>query len=404
MATRLDGWLEQQLAANVPYDEIVRRLVTAGGAALASDQAHQVNGSQEQWTPVVYLQATGGQPETMASSVTQVFLGVRLECAQCHDHPFTDWTQKDFWGLAAFFAGARLSNPPRPDGQTQGLVDESVASITPPTVGKTFPARLLWAGDREVDIPEGKLPRQLFSEWLTAPENPNFAATAVNRVWQNLCGHGLTESVDDLDQATKEQRSIVLDELAARFAQSGFDLQWLIHGICRSKFYQRPSSSDRQAPATSVERPLKVLTPEQLFDSLEVALSLPISRIDRGPRYNGQREQLVARMSEALGESPDDFRSGIPQALMLMNGQLTSEATDLETSRTLRAVVDAPFLKSYEKIETLFLATLTRPPHAIEMQRFLNYVDRQPDTARKRQAYSEIMWALINSPEFVLIR
>ncbi len=109
-------------------------------------------------------------------------------------------------------------------------------------------------------------------------------------------------------------------------------------------------------------------------------------------------------MSESLGQRPDDFRSGIPQALMLMNGQLTTEATDLETSRTLRAVVDAPFLKSYEKIDTLFLATLTRPPHASEMQRFLHYVDRQPDPARKRQAYSEIMWALINSPEFVLIR
>ncbi len=236
MATQLDGWLEQQLAANVPYDEIVRRLVTAGGAALVSDRTHEANGSQDQWTPVVYLQATGGQPETMASSVSQVFLGVRLECAQCHDHPFTDWTQKDFWGLAAFFAGARLNNPARPDAENQGLVDESIARITPATVGKTFPARLLWAGDREVDIPEGKLPRQVFSEWLTAPENPHFAATAVNRVWQNFCGHGLTESVDDLDQATKEQRSIVLDELATLFAQNGFDLKWLSQGICRSTF------------------------------------------------------------------------------------------------------------------------------------------------------------------------
>jgi hypothetical protein len=290
----------------------------------------------------------------------------------------------------------------QPGDASESLVDQRVTEITPPDSGKTYQARYLWAADETAAIPENMLPRRAFSEWLTRAENPHFAATAVNRVWQYLCGQGLTDSVDDLDQVTDAQRAIILDDLATQFAREGFDIKWLVRGICKSRFYSRPSTDHERSVDTLAERPLKVLTPEQLFDALEVALALPISRLDQGPRYNGQRDQIVARMSEALGERPDEFRSGIPQTLMLMNGHLTSEATDLETSRTLRAVVDAPFLKSYEKIETLFLATLTRRPHSSEMQKLMAYVDGQPTAEKKSAAYSEIMWALINSPEFVL--
>ena len=173
--------------------------------------------------------------------------------------------------------------------------------------------------------------------------------------------------------------------------------------IWHSEFYQRPSERVRSASGVAA-RPLKVLTPEQLFDSLEVALALPISRIDRGPRYNGQRDALVSRMEEALGESPDEFRSGIPQALTLMNGQITADATDLKKSRTLRAVVDAPFLDLYEKVEALFLATLSRAPHGVEREKFINYIQAMPSDEEKGEAFTEIMWALINSPEFVLVR
>ncbi len=112
-----------------------------------------------------------------------------------------------------------------------------------------------------------------------------------------------------------------------------------------------------------MHRPLKTLLPEQVFDSLEQALSLPVAKVDNGPRFNGEREQFVARMNEAAAESPADYKGGIPQALMLMNGKLTADATSLETSRTLRAVVEAPFLRQRRpKLETLYLAPLTRKP------------------------------------------
>ena len=406
MAATMDPWLSQQFADNVPYDEMTRQLVTAGGASPPAEADSEGESNADPMTsPVAFLRATGGQPATMASSVSRVFLGVRLECAQCHDHPFADWTQEDFWGLAAFFAGSRLGPQQRPGQDNQDnepVVDQRVTTITPPEGEKSYDAKFPWNNESKVQIPAEKLPRVFFSEWLTSADNPHFAATAVNRIWQHLCGRGLTDSVDDLDQAYEEEREM-LDQLAELFVESGFDTRWLIQGICKSKYYQRPSEVTKSAGRALTQRPLKVLGPEQLFNALEVSLALPISSIDQGPRYNGQRDQLVARMSEALGDDPQDFRSGIPQALMLMNGRITADATDLDKSRTLRGVVDAPFLKSYAKIETLFMATLSRRPDSDELHKFMEYVDSQP-TDKKSGAYSEIMWALINSPEFVLSR
>jgi hypothetical protein len=113
---------------------------------------------------------------------------------------------------------------------------------------------------------------------------------------------------------------------------------------------------------------------------------------------------MIARLGETTTSSPDKFRGGIPQMLMLMNGVVTAEATSLETSRTLRAVVDAPFLDDAEKIQTLFLATLTRPPSAIEASRLKEHIEKRAARGENGQAYAEILWALINSPEFMLIR
>src|SRR5262249_42729308 len=146
----------------------------------------------------------------------------------------------------------------------------------------------------------------------------------------------------------------VLDDLAKLFIMSGYDLRWLIAGICKSQVYQQAAAAESDAGDGVVRRPLKTLLPEQVFDSLEVALSLPIGKSDNGPRFSGERQQFVSRMNEAAAETPADYKGGIPQALMLMNGRLTADATSLESSRTLRAVVEAPFLRPEEKIETLY--------------------------------------------------
>jgi hypothetical protein len=382
-ATQMEPWLVQQFSTNVPYDDFARSLITATGAQGGS--------------PMVFYQAIGNRPENLANAFSRIFLGVRLGCAQCHDHPFADWKQEDFWGLAAFFAGM---NANQPNGTA---TDTRLAKIKPEDSDREYVARFLWDG--EAEIPEDKLPRQVLAEWLASPKNPNFAATAVNRVWQHLCGRGMAGSVDDLDQVDPAERAL-LDALAGKFAEADFDLRWLIQGISKTKVYQRRSGSATAAgePPAPAHRSLKTLSPEQVFDSLEQALALPVSRSDASPRYNGERDQLVLRLNEAYDESPEQFRAGIPQTLIMMNGRLISKATDLDESRTLRAVIEAPFLSASEKIETLYLAAFTRKPRPDELETMLQLVKSQPDTKEQRRVYAEIFWAILNSPEFVLSR
>jgi hypothetical protein len=341
----------------------------------------------------VFQQAVGTTPENLASAYVRVFLGIRLNCAQCHDHPMNDWKRTDFWGIAALLsqpnASAEQAAPP--------------PTITPASEPITYTAKLLWNDEPLGEIPANTSPRQLLADWLVAPENPNFAATAVNRVWQFLCGRGLAGSVDDLDRVSPEERQI-LDELAKLFVESNYDLQWLLAGICKSKVYQQAARAAETDGEGFVHRPLKTLLPEQVFDSLEQALNLPIGRADNGPRFNGERDQFVARMNESAAETPADYRGGIPQALMLMNGKLTADATSLDTSRTLRAVVEAPFLSDQEKIETLYFAALSRTPHSDELEYLRQYVEGKQSEEDRKQAFAEIFWGLLNSPEFVLSR
>ena len=149
-------------------------------------------------------------------------------------------------------------------------------------------------------------------------------------------------------------------------------------------------------------RPVRTLSPDQVFAALDQALSLKKGR-GLNPRYTPEGQNLRARLEEARGSSPTDFKGGIPQALLLMNGSFVTQATTLEDSLTLRAVVEAPFLKDTEKLDTLFLAAYSRLPRAEERKRLLKVVRAKPDDLEaQRQAYANIFWALLNSPEFVL--
>ena len=390
MAVGLEPWLKEQFTANVPYDELVRKLVTAKTDGQATPVLTARFGTMN-GGPTLFYQAVGGKPESAASSISRVFLGVRIGCAECHDHPFAHWKQKDFWGMAAFFTG--VSN---------GAVGDSPVAKIRPANGTTDYAAVFLGGE-EAKIANGKTSRETLADWMVAENNPMFAATVVNRVWQHLIGRGMTDSVDDLDKASPAERRI-LDELAKLFVESGYDLRWLISGICKSQVYQREcivleEAGDEPPPGL---RPIKTLSPEQVFNSLEQALALPVARADGSARFNGLRAQLISRMNEAASNTPDEFRAGIPQALLLMNGRLTTEATDLDQSRTLRGVLDAPFLDTEAKLTTLYLATFSRPPRPEEQKFLLEHIRKQTDGEKQKQAYAEIFWGLLNSPEFVL--
>lgn len=378
-ANTLRGFLADCFADRQPFDETIAQLANIPSATSAGR----------------YYQLLGSLPENYAGAISRVALGVRIECAQCHDHPFTDWSQRDFWGLAAFYSDL----PRRGDDP-----NASVAASNPGAIefeGEVYRAKLLWA-NQPISRGTGAL-RSRFAQWLTAKDNPYFASTAVNRFWEYLVGRGLYSDVENLDQAFPEQRAF-LDELGQRFAESGFRVEPLMAAICKSRWYQAVST-EGEARTESFSRPLKALSPQQVFDSLEQALLLPVSRVDpRSPRWSGGRTQMIQRLSETVGTSPEDYSAGIPQALMMMNGRLTDDAIDPDRSRLLRAVADAPFFDQAGRIETLYLAVLTRAPSAREKQALSAYLDRQESEVMRQRAFGEVLWALLNSPEFVLCR
>ena len=392
MAVGLEPWLKEQFNANVPYDEFARKLVTATNNGqpqmVVNTRLGAINGG-----PTMFFQAVGGKPESAASSVSRVFLGVRIGCAECHNHPFADWKQKDFWGMAAFFAGIK-----------NGAINDSVAATIRPE-NSTVDYTAAFLTGESAKISRDKTPRETLADWMVSPSNSMFAATAVNRVWQHLLGRGMTDSVDDLDKASPAERKI-LDDLARLFVDAKYDLRWLIAGICKSQLYQREcivlEETDSEPPPGL--RPIKTLSPEQVFNSLEQALALPVAKADGSARFNGLRDQLIARMNEAATNNPEEFKAGIPQALLLMNGRLTTEATDLDQSRTLRGVLDAPFLDTESKLTTLYLATFSRPPRDEEKKFLLDHIRKQAGGDKQKQAYAEIFWGLLNSPEFVLAK
>ena len=183
--------------------------------------------------PAGFYFAVGNTPERVAEAVARGLLGVRLGCAQCHNHPLAAWKREDFWGVAAFFAGTTA---------TAGRVtDGFVTKITPADSTREFDAKFL--DGPAPQFPEGRSPRAVLADWIATPANSYFAANVVNRVWQDLCGSGLVSAVDDLDTIGAEERGLILDELAAKFAAGGFNVRWLVEGVCLSKAYQRVSSA-----------------------------------------------------------------------------------------------------------------------------------------------------------------
>lgn len=360
-AMQMEAWLSTQFSEDVPFDQVSRELVNPGDEGGRS-----------------FFAASGGSPEAYVTQVARGMLGVRIHCAQCHDHPFTDWKQEDFWGMAAYYSGGA-------QGGSGGTITHE---------GKSYPAKTLW--DKEPAERDKRDPAS-FASWLTADDNPQFAASAVNRVWEQLVGRGMFAEANDLDTATAEEREL-LDGLAIQFRENGYALRSLVAGIMKSRAYQVASNP--------VDRPLKVLNPEQVFFSLERALLLPVGRTSEiAARHNGRRVQMLSRLSEAVGNTPEDYASGIPQALLLMNGPMTTDAINLERSRLLRTVVDAPYLKNDdERLRTLYLAVLTREPSEGEQLELQTYLKEKKTDAERKNAHGEILWALINSPEFVLCR
>jgi hypothetical protein len=399
LGSRLEVWLRPRLQRNEPYDRLVRELLTQSIEG-AGRPGRGMGGMQVDFNALAFYQANELKPENLAASTARLFLGIRLECAQCHNHPFTHWKREQFWEMAAFFSGVRQRNPLAgafSDGQENAELHE----IEIPGTNKTVQARLL--NGKPIAWKDNKEPRRLLAEWVTARDNPYFARMAANRLWAHFLGMGLVDPVDDFNDANLPSHPQLLDELAAALADHGFDTTFLIRAITASRAYQRTSAVTEPSQNDShlfARMALKGLTAEQLYDSLAAATGF--EEPPPGPIYNplGQsRDRFLAQFAHPADRRTEQTTS-ILQALALMNGDIVGSATSLDRSATLAALVDAPFLDNRQRLEALFLAALARPPRPEEARRLLAYIERGGPTGSARKALADVFWVLLNSSEF----
>lgn len=398
LGTQLEPWLRKRLAENAPYDVMVRDLLTTMPAMQRQVTPPPFGGS-----PIGFFQFNEFKPENLAAASSRLFLGIKLECAQCHDHPFARWSRQQFWEFAAFFAGFQQ----RGQANAFQVVPESPDKLEMqiPGTDKTVKARFLAGGEpkRDKDV-RGTAH---LAQWMTSPTNPFFARAAANRLWGHFFGIGLVDPVDDFGEENQPSHPELLDDLAKAFVESGFDVKFLIKGITASKAYQVSSAmatGTQDQPRLLHRMALKGLTPEQLFDSLALATGFRENAPapQRGFNvYGNSRAEFLAKFANT-SDKRTEYQTSILQALALMNGRFVADATSLDRSETLAAVVDSPFLDVKQRLDTLFLATLSRPMKPEEASRFVKYVTEGGPTRNPNKAAADVFWALLNSTEFFL--
>jgi hypothetical protein len=248
--------------------------------------------------------------------------------------------------------------------------------------------------------------RPVLARWLTAPENPYFARAMANRLWAHFFGQGIVNPVDDMHDGNPPSHPELLQELAGQLKAHNFDVKYLIRAICNSQAYQRTSkqtSQEDKAGPLFGRMAIKVMTPEQLYDSLTAVIGGPGKPAAKGKEAkpqikkggpNNPRAAFVAFFHTDDGANPTEYQAGIPQALRLMNApQFSTEAVVLD--RALKSA-HAPA----QAVDQLYLATLARHPTATESQRLTSYV--RTHSADSQKAYGDILWAVLNSSEFAL--
>lgn len=389
----VQNWLRGQFSQNMRYDRVVSDFLVASGGGDAG--------------PALYYTSLELKPEKLAASTSRIFLGLQIECAQCHPHPFDHWKQEDFWGYAAFFAQLDQSRAMNNPGGQVNLVDLLEGEVTLPDTQTVIAPKYLdgtAGGDRQ----SGSRRVQL-AIWMASRDNPFLAQAAVNRVWAHMFGRGLVEPVDDLGPHNPPSHPQLMKELTDYFVETGFNLRELYRTLGLTDAYQRTSAQpdEETLPADLFAvMAIKTMTSEQLYDCLNQTL---LRKSGEGPEFfpgarglfDPQRLAFAAKMN-MRGSNATEFEAGILQALTMLNGSETAAATSVSQS-SLLASLEAPWFTDEERVEVLVLATLSRLPSDQERRAFAAHVGNAADQEHQQQAFSDILWALLNSAEFAMI-
>jgi len=393
-----DNWIRQSFRDNKPYDQFVRELVTAEGSTWRNGAATMFRDRRS--------------PDELTTIVSRLFLGIRLECAKCHHHPFERWSQEDFFSFAAYFSevgrkGSGLS-PPISGGE-EVIMTKTGGTVSHPLTGEVLPPRPLY-GDIEPGQEETQ--RDTLARWMTSPQNDYFAKVMVNRVWAEMMGRGLVVPVDDIRATNPATNEPLLTALAEYFRDSGFDLKALVAVIANSHVYALSSTpNDRNVADTrNYSRHYRQrLRAEVLVDAVTdvTGVQESFSGMVSGSRANQiWTHRVTSLFLDTFGrpdpnQDPPCDRTGestVTQALHMMNApniHSKIKSDDGSPARWAASEMTPPQI-----VEEIYLSCYARFPTESEGQACLA-VFAEKDMTRRRAA-EDILWALVNTPEFII--
>lgn len=392
-------WLHSHIRKNSPINQVVQELLTGVGSTFSNPPANYYRIAKD--------------PTELAETTAQLFFGVRMQCARCHNHPFERWTQDDYYSLAAFFSRVKLRKDPIQPGAGNNLEAQYVflsrsGEVTQPRTGKVMPPRFLTG--QVPEIPPTADRRAVLAAWITSAQNPFFAKSVANRIWYHLLGRGIVDPVDDFRDSNPSANDALLDALAKDFAGHNFDVKHLIRTIMTSRTYQlsaQTNTFNKDDDKYFSHAVTRLYTAEQLFDALCRVTDVPEAFAGMPPgtravqlpdgEYNVPFLKTFGQPARELAcECERESESNLAQALQLINGPAVNDRLRNANNRLGKLLGQ----KTAEKdmLEDLYLTTLSRRPTQGEAAAMLGHVQRALD---KRKAWEDVLWALINSKEFL---
>jgi hypothetical protein len=383
-------WLRDQIRTNVPLDRIVQSLLSASGTTFRNPAAN-------------YYQI---EPDTLklAENTAQVFLGMRIQCAQCHNHPFDRWTMNDYYSFAAFFA--RVGRKPGDDPRETVIFDKPDGEVKHLVTGAVMRPKFLGGETPEI---KGESRREVLAHWLTSPQNPYFARNLANIIWAHFFGRGIIEPVDDERISNPPANPELLDALAARLVSYQYDFKRLVRDICTSRTYQlstRPNATNTDDERNFSKAALRRIRAEVLLDCISEVTETQ-DKFDRLPR--GARAVEIAdgntanyflttfgrasRTTVCSCEVKTD--PNLSQALHLLNGNTLQRK--IEQGAVVKKLLQNGQTPE-QVIENLYLRCLARKPTEEEQEKLNTFF---VEGAKPEQVLNDVFWSLLNAKEFV---
>ena len=416
----MQTWLEDKFAANTPYQEIVRDLITAKGDNDKNPAVNFYLAHLGESVPASRRAEEGTfEMVPITSRITRMFLGVQTQCAQCHDHPFNNAiTQKHFWGINAFLRQVeRSGTPPNMDNPrmqsmpTLGIRDNKSTNADGQILfekrnGVILPTKATFLNGSKLDLDSSRGRREQLAEFIIADDN--FSKATVNRVWSVFFGRGFTNPIDDFNEQNQPTNPELLDEVSKKFKHYGYDIKKLIRWITNSHAYHLGHVGNKTNDKIEVEglfsrMPLKALAPEQMFESLMVATGSAQSETRDNRRV--LREQWLSKLVSNFGDDEGNevnFNGTVVQALLMMNGREINEAITRKEKGTVALALVKGKGKPQTVINELFLATLNRPAKATEIAKITAALPMRTRDKEPMAPFQDVFWALLNSNEFLL--